>query len=347
MHLVDRLLRQARERLLQLVVGILLIDPAEGRDQQAPAELRILLAHRIAAGAANGRARLARDGDALPGCGRRLALGDQHLDLVAVPELGGERQLAAVDHGADAGIADVGVHGIGEVDRRGAARQGDQAPLGREAEHLVLEQLELGVLEELLGVVAFEQRVDQAPQPDVRVFLVLGTRRAAVDAGTVFGASEAVLVERMRGHAVLGDAMHLVGADLQLDALMARADDGGVDRLVVVLLRRRDVVLEATRHRAPGRVHDAERAVAGVDIAHHDAEAVDVGQLLERDLPVLHLAPDREGLLLAAVHLRRQPGFGELVLQCGADLLDQTGVALVDVVELVEHGLIGRRDCPT
>ena len=103
-------------------------------------------------------------------------LADQDLDLVAVPELRGERQLPAVDDGADAGVADVGVHGIGEVDRRGAARQGDQPALGREAEHLVLEQLELGVLQELFGVVALEQRVDQAAQPDVGVFLAAPRR---------------------------------------------------------------------------------------------------------------------------------------------------------------------------
>ena len=53
----------------------------------------------------------------------------------------------------------------------GAARQRDQAALGREAEHLVLEQLELGVLEELLGIVAVEQHVDQMPQPEIGVLL--------------------------------------------------------------------------------------------------------------------------------------------------------------------------------
>ena len=89
-----------------------------------------------------------------------------------------QRQLPAVDHGADAGVADVGVHGVGEVDRRGIARQGDQPPLRREAEHLILEQLELGVLQEFLGIVALEQGVDQAPQPDVGVFLL--RRGAAV-----------------------------------------------------------------------------------------------------------------------------------------------------------------------
>ena len=99
------------------------------------------------------------------------------LDLVAVPELGDERHRPAVDLAADAGVADVGVHRIGEVDGVGAARQRDQPALGREAEHLVLEQLELGVLEELFGVVAFEQHVDQMAQPAIGVALMAAAAR--------------------------------------------------------------------------------------------------------------------------------------------------------------------------
>src|SRR5262249_12831989 len=158
--------------------------------------------------------------------------------------------------------------------------------VGREAEYLVLKQLQLGVLQELLRVVAFEQLLDQPPEPIVgallgrtveawalriglpagrvlsavlspvlRPILSIECRGRAVAAGgggNRLGASRrGILVKRMRRHAILGYAVHLLGADLQLDALVARADDGGVDRLVVVLLGRRDVVLEAARHRAP------------------------------------------------------------------------------------------------
>ena len=40
-----------------------------------------------------------------------------------------DRHVAAVDEGADGGIADVGVHGIGEIERGCAARQRDEAAL--------------------------------------------------------------------------------------------------------------------------------------------------------------------------------------------------------------------------
>src|SRR5438552_18435803 len=45
---------------------------------------------------------------------------------------------------------------------------------------------------------------------------------------------------------------------------------------------------------------NAERVVAGADIIDHDAKRHDVGQLLERDVLALHLAPDRIGRFLAA-----------------------------------------------
>src|SRR5262249_2704398 len=154
-------------------------------------------------------------------------------------------------------------------------------------------------------------------------------RRAAI--GAVFTELDAVPVEGMRGYAVLGDLMHALGADLQLDPLMARADNGRVDRLIVVLLRRRYVVLEAPGNGAPGGVHDAEHAIAGIEAVDHDPEPIDVGELLERDLPVLHLAPDGERLLLATVDLCIDPGLRELPRQVPVDLLDQAAVARTDV----------------
>ena len=185
--------------------------------------------------------------------GADLRLRGEDLDLVAVVELGHQRRDLAVDLAADRVIADVGVNRIGEIDRRGLARQRDQLALGREAEHLVVEQFELGVLEEFLRVRAFGQQLDGAAQPGIGVGL----------ARQHFGRRiRAVLVERVRRDAVFGDLVHFLGADLQFDALLAGADHGGVDRAVVVLLGRRDVVLEAARHHRPGGVHDAERAVA-------------------------------------------------------------------------------------
>src|SRR6185503_20564338 len=96
-----------------------------------------------------------------------------------------------------------------------------------------------------------------------------------------------------------------------------------MDRLVVVLLRRRDVVLETARHRSPRRVSDAKNSIAVVDRFADDAEGEDVGKLLEADLLVGHLAPDGIGLLLSPRHFRVDAYLGELGGQSGADFLDE------------------------
>ena len=83
-----------------------------------------------------------------------------------------------------------------------------------------------------LGIVAFREDVDEAPQPAIGIGL--GGRQANALPGLERGAD--VLVEAMRRNAALGDLMHGKGADLQLDAHVMRPDHGGVDRAVVVLL---------------------------------------------------------------------------------------------------------------
>ena len=167
-------------------------------------------------------------------------------------------------------------------------RQRDQLALRREAEHLVVEQLELGVLEELLRIGALGQQLDGAAQPRIGARSRATASRSASRRRPCRARARRCRIRRSRASR---------GADLQLDALLARPDHGGVDRAVVVLLGRRDVVLEAARHHRPGRVHDAERLVALGQRLHDHAEAEDVGQLLEADRLALHLAPDRIGRL--------------------------------------------------
>ena len=73
-------------------------------------------------------------------------------------------------------------------------------------------------------------------------------------------------------------------------------------------------------------MRDADRLVAILDLVDEDAEAVDVGKLLERNLVALHLAPDRIGLLLAPAHVAFDAAAGELVLQFVGDAGDDRAV---------------------
>src|SRR5580692_7943502 len=125
----------------------------------------------------------------------------------------------------------------------------------------------------------------------------------------------------MRGDAVFGDLLHFAGADLQLDALLARTDHRRMDRTVIVLLRRRDVVFEPPRNDRPRGVHDAERLIAFGEIADDDAETENIRELLEADGLALHLAPDRIGALAPARDFSGDAAvaklFGKLLLDFG------------------------------
>ncbi len=123
----------------------------------------------------------------------------------------------------------------------------------------------------------------------------------------------------MRGDAVFGDLVHGLRADLKLDALVLGTDDSGVDRAIIVLLRRGDVVLEAPRNEGPGVVNDAQDTVTIRDVAHHHPEAQDIRQLLEGDALALHLPPDGIGPLLASLHIALDSVGGEFPAQIVLD----------------------------
>ena len=189
--------------------------------------------------------------EAFPRRTRRVAARRHDLDLVAVLQHMLQRHQPAVDLGADAGVAHLAVHGIGEIDRRRAARQLDQLPLRREAEHLVLVEFQLGVLHELVGAGGILQDFQQILHP--------AETRQVLRVGRV-----ALLVQPVRGDAVFGDVVHRLGADLHLDLLVQQLAQrhAGVDALVAVGFRRRDVVLEAAGDDRIGGMHGAQRHVA-------------------------------------------------------------------------------------
>jgi hypothetical protein len=89
-----------------------------------------------------------------------------------------------------------------------------------------------------------------------------------------------------------------------------------VDRAIAVVLGLADVILEPPRHGAPALMDHAEDAVAVGDRSADDAEAVDVGQPREREVLLLHLAPDGIGLLRAAIDIGLDLRLFQLVAGC-------------------------------
>src|SRR3546814_17560603 len=120
----------------------------------------------------------------------------------------------------------------------------------------------------------FRSPVDDAVEPGH-----VGDRRA----GAV------VLVLPVRGDALLGARVHLVGADLHLHRLALRTDHRRVQRLVEVELRHRDVVLEAALHRLPGGVDRDQRGVAVLHRVDDTADADEVADGVELAALPAHL----------------------------------------------------------
>ena len=240
-----------------------------------------------------------------------------------------ERHDPPVHLRADRAVADVGVDGVGEVDRRRAGRQRLHLALRREDEHLLVEEVGAEALDELGGVVLVGVDVHQLPHPGVP--LLVGALRAA----------PVLLVRPVRGDAELGGLLHLAGAHLDLERPTLRPDDGRVEAAVAVELRHGDVVLEAAGHRLPEGVDQAERAVAvarpllavALDDHAHRGEVVD---LVELAALAGHLVVDRVEVLRAAGDVDGDVDLLELAQQDVGRLRD---VALAVGAPLGDHRL--------
>src|SRR5258706_1814233 len=190
----------------------------------------------------------------------------------AVLELGSERHELVVDFRRGATVADVGVHRVGKIHRGRAARHRHDLALGGEHVDLVRKEVDLDVLQEFGGIARGVLDVEQRLQPFVGALLHF------VDLGV------GALVQPVRSHAGVGDAVHRLRADLDFDRHAVRADQGGVQRLIAVDLGDRDVVLEFSGHGLVQAVQGAEREIAAGDVLDHDPEAVDVEHLRERQV---------------------------------------------------------------
>ena len=189
---------------------------------------------------------------------------------------------------ATAAVADIGMHRVGEIHRRGAARQRHDPALGREDIDLVGEQIDLDVFQKLGSIAAFVLDFQQALQP------LVGFLLHVVDAGV------AALVKPVRGHAGFGDLVHVLAADLDLDRRAEGAEQGGMQGLVAVGLGNGDVVLELARESACTGMQRAQREVAGGHIPDHDAEAVDVEHLGKGQVFFLHFRVDAVEMFFAS-----------------------------------------------
>ena len=202
---------------------------------------------------------------------------------------------------------------VGEVDRRGAARQGqDLAARGEDIDRVGIE-VDLHMLQELGRIVGLVLDVHQRLQPQRAQPLRIDGAVAALVVD---------FVEPVRGNPGLGHRVHGLGTQLELDRRSQRAHQRGVQRLVAVELRDRDVILEPARYRLVHLVQHAEAEVALELGLNDDAKAEDVADLREVGVLVAHLAVDRIDGLFAAADLHLQPGLRAGVFEIALHALD-------------------------
>ena len=221
-----------------------------------------------------------------------------------------ERDQTSVHLGADAGVTDLGVDVVREIDRGRSDRQRHDLALGCEDVDLVLFEIGLQVRHELGGVGDLGLPVDQAVEP--------------VDVGLI---GVVVLVGPVGGDAPLRTMVHLLGADLDLDRSAVRPDHGGVQALVEVELRDRDVVLEAAGHGPPPAMDRSERGVAVLDRVDDHPDGHDVEDVVELAALDDHLLVDAPQVLAPTGDLALDAELVEPLLDLG-DCLGQVGVSL-------------------
>ena len=175
---------------------------------------------------ADARARLARDNKTLPPrIGRAAARGDD-FHLIAIFQHMAQRHDLAIHLGANRAVAHLAMHFIGEINRRGAARQFDQIALGREAENPIAMQFKLGMFQKFLRLCRVFQDFEKVAHPRIALLV---TRR-----------SRPLLIAPMRGHTIFCNVMHFLGADLHFDLGVApfRHGHAGMQALIAIGLRR-------------------------------------------------------------------------------------------------------------
>ena len=253
-------------------------------------------------GAALGRYQIPQFQGQPVAAGRGLFAGDD-LHHVAVGQSMIERHDAATDLGTATAMAQTGVHLVGEVQRRRAARQINYLAARRHGVDAIGEQLVLDALDQ----VAFELRRMRWVEHMAHPFdLALVTKIART----------AFLVAPMRRDTELGVLVHVARPDLHLQGFALRADHRGMNRAVLVILRGRDVIVEFAGNVVPQGVHHAQRRIALLDRFDHDPHRAHVKQLVERELLALHFAPDAVDMLRTPVYRQRgHAGLGQFALQ--------------------------------
>ena len=149
-----------------------------------------------------------------------------------------------------------------------------------------------------------------------------------------------VLVFPVRSDAPLCNRFHVLRADLELNAAIAGAEEGGVKRAIAVRLWNGDVILELLRQRRPLLVRRAERLITFLCRVHDQAVGKDVAEILERDRLVLELPPDRIRPLHPALQVATHAASKHDGVEIGTDAVEHRRIIRHQLFEALHDGRI-------
>ena len=176
-------------------------------------------------------------------------------------------------------MADIGVHEIGEVERRRTGGKLLHIALRRKDVDLILEDIKSNALEELRGVGDVALPLEQLAQPgELRVVGGICLR--------------AILIAPVRSDSNLGHLMHGPSTNLHLERTPIKCNDSRVQALIEIVLRHSDVVVKLIWNRSPDAVDRTERGVAVAQVLHDHTDGIDVINLREVAGATRHLLVD-------------------------------------------------------
>ena len=185
-------------------------------------------------------------------------------------------------------MADIGMHRVGEIHRRGASGEFDNTPFRGENVNLIREQIGFDALDKFKRAACALLQLQQALHPALGADLCGGAAFAAV-----------LFIGPVRRNPHFCHLVHVFGTNLYFNRDAVRADHRGVQRLIAVRLGNGDVIFHPARTRLVKAMHLAKHAVAGVRIMHNHAEGVDIHNRVKTLLFQHHFAVDGVQMLLA------------------------------------------------
>ncbi len=212
--------------------------------------------------------------------------GREDLHLIAVPQLIVQGNDLAVHLRPLAKVADLRMHAVGEIDGRRSSGQFDDVSLGREDVDLLGEEVCLQRIHEFLSVHQLPAPVHQLAQPGH-----LGLEHCVP--------LHLLFVSPVGGDSILRHAVHLPGADLDLQRVPLRPHHRRVEGLIHVVLGHGDVVIELASDGTPQRMHYPQGSVAVLDVVYDHPRPVHVVDTIEVPALLLHLLIDAGDVLPA------------------------------------------------